>query len=46
MVAALQLVGAQIKYTEYPDVAHASWTPAYDEPGLNDWLFAQRKTAP
>ena len=46
MVAALQLIGAQIKYTEYPDVAHASWTPAYDEPGLNDWLFAQRKTAP
>jgi len=43
LVAALQQVGATIKYTEYPEVAHDAWNYAYDEPGLRDWLFAQRK---
>ena len=46
LAAALQQAGATIKYTEYPDVAHDAWNFAYDEPGLRDWLFAQRKPTP
>ena len=41
MVAALKEAGAKVKYTEYPGVGHDSWTPAYKEPDLVDWLFSQ-----
>jgi predicted peptidase len=41
MVAALKEAGAKVKYTEYPGVGHDSWTRAYKEPGLVDWLFSQ-----
>lgn len=43
MVEAMKAAGANIKYTEYPGVGHNSWDKAYVEPGLFDWLFAQRK---
>jgi predicted peptidase len=42
MVAALRASGSAVKYTEYPDVGHDVWLRAYAEPGLPDWLFAQR----
>ena len=45
MVAALEAVGGQPKYTEYPGVGHNSWIPAYREDGLYDWLFSQRRNA-
>jgi predicted peptidase len=43
MVAALKKAGGQPRYTEYPDVAHDSWVPAYRTPELMEWLFAQKK---
>jgi len=43
MVDALKEAGAKVKYTEYPGVGHDSWTPAYKEPDLVDWLFRQRR---
>lgn len=41
MIKAIQDAGGQPKYTEYPGVGHDSWTNAFHEPGLLDWLFAQ-----
>jgi predicted peptidase len=43
MVAALEKAGMKPKYTEYPDVAHDSWNPAYKDPEMYKWLFAQRR---
>jgi predicted peptidase len=43
MVAALKAAGGNIRYTEYPGVGHASWTPAFDDPELFSWLFSRRK---
>lgn len=43
MIDVLRRAGGQPRYTEYPDVGHDSWTPAYRAPGLFDWLFAQRR---
>ncbi len=44
MVEALKKKGAKnTKYTEYPDVEHDSWKPAYKDPSLAEWLFLQRK---
>lgn len=43
MVAALKGVGTEVKYTEYKDVEHDSWTRTYADPALYAWLFAQRK---
>ncbi|MDD3095699.1 MAG: prolyl oligopeptidase family serine peptidase [Candidatus Neomarinimicrobiota bacterium] len=44
MVAAIREAGGKkIRYTEYPDVAHGSWKPAYADPKLLRWLFNQRK---
>lgn len=43
MIAALEKVGAKPKYTEYPDVGHDSWNPAYKDPEFYKWLFAQSK---
>ena len=43
MIAALKEVGVEPKTTLYPNVAHDSWTQAYDNPELIQWLFAQRK---
>ncbi|HEX5105856.1 MAG TPA: prolyl oligopeptidase family serine peptidase [Pirellulaceae bacterium] len=43
MVEALKAAGGQPKYTEYPGVAHDSWTQTYADPTLHEWLFSQRK---
>jgi len=32
-----------VRYTEYEGVGHNSWTRAYAEPELWQWLFAQRQ---
>lgn len=34
---------ADYRYTEYPEVAHNSWEPAYDDEELWRWLYSQKK---
>jgi len=41
MVEALKKAGGQVRYTEYPEVGHNSWSKAYQEPELRKWLFEQ-----
>jgi predicted peptidase len=43
MIAAVRAAGGDPKYSELPDVGHDSWTPAYRDPAVLDWLFAQRR---
>jgi predicted peptidase len=43
MVEALRAVGANVKYSEYRFSGHAIWDQAYEDKGLIDWIFAQRK---
>lgn len=43
-VEALKKVGVNPRYTEYPGVGHDSWTNAYREPELVDWLLSQKRT--
>lgn len=41
---ALKAIGADARYTEFPDANHNSWDPAYSQtPELWSWLFAQRR---
>jgi predicted peptidase len=42
MVEALKKAGAKPRYTEYPGKGHFIIREALGEPGLVDWLFAQR----
>lgn len=39
MVEALKAAGASPRHTEYPGVGHNSWSKAYLEPELVEWLF-------
>lgn len=43
MIQAIQNMGGNPKYTEYPDIAHGSWKPAYVDKELLPWLFLQKK---
>ncbi|ACU02314.1 phospholipase/Carboxylesterase [Pedobacter heparinus DSM 2366] len=43
MITALENRKGTPKYTEYQGVKHNSWLKAYEEPGLFDWLFSQRR---
>ena len=43
MVEAIRKAGGSPKYTEYSDVGHHSWVPAYSDPQLFEWLFSQKK---
>jgi predicted peptidase len=43
MVEAVRRAGGTVRYTEYPDVAHDSWTPTFADPRLVPWVLAQRK---
>ena len=42
IIAALQALGAPVRYTEYPEIGHDSWIAALQEPDLLPWLCAQR----
>jgi poly(3-hydroxybutyrate) depolymerase len=42
MVEALKKAGGKPKYTEYPDIGHDSWVPAYKDTDMHAWLFAQK----
>ena len=46
MIAGLRATGVKAPLTEYPGVAHDSWTFAYSEPNLLPWLFAQQRGQP
>lgn len=39
----IELGGELTRYTEYPGVGHAAWTPAWQESTLVDWFLAQRR---
>jgi predicted peptidase len=43
MVNALKAARANVKFTLYPDANHNSWDPAFAEPQLLPWLFAQKR---
>lgn len=43
MVAAIEKAGGKPRYTEYPNEGHLSWIPAYRDPQLHQWLFAQQR---
>jgi predicted peptidase len=42
MFAALRAEGADVDYTEYPEMGHNAWDRAYS-PDLLRWLFAQKR---
>jgi predicted peptidase len=42
MIAAVRAAGGSPKYSELPGLGHDSWTPAYRDPAVLDWLFAQK----
>jgi predicted peptidase len=46
MYEAMSQIGAEVHYTEYPGVGHASWNKAFDEPKLFPWLFSKSLEAP
>ena len=43
MIQALQRVGSNPRYTEYPGVGHDSWTETYQNFEVLDWFFSQRR---
>jgi len=45
MVAALKKANGNVKFTVYPEAGHDSWTEAYNNPELYDWLLQQKRAA-
>ncbi len=45
MIEALKKAGGKPEYTIFPEAAHDSWTAAYADPKLYEWMLAQRKPA-
>ena len=43
IIEAIRRAGGTPRYTEYPDVGHDAWTPAFAEPELLQWLFQQKR---
>lgn len=43
MIAAIRAAGGAPVYSELSGVGHDSWTPAYRNPAVLDWLFSQRR---
>lgn len=43
MIAAIVAAGGTPIYSELPGVGHDSWSAAYRNPAVLDWLFAQRR---
>ena len=40
---ALKAAGGKVEYFEYPGVGHNSWDNCYNDDGMFEWLFAQRR---
>jgi len=43
LVDRLQEIGGDVRMTVYPEAGHDSWTQAYDDPELYDWLLSQSR---
>jgi predicted peptidase len=43
MIEALKRIGNDAKLTIYPEAGHDSWTEAYDDPALYDWLLEHQR---
>ena len=43
MVEAIKAAGGNVKFTEYPEANHDSWTETYDNPELYKWLLEQKR---
>jgi predicted peptidase len=43
MVEALQEVGADVRFTVYPDLEHDSWSVTYANPELYEWLLSHHR---
>jgi predicted peptidase len=43
IINAIWAEGGKPGYTEYPDVDHFSWVPAYNDRYVLEWLFSQSK---
>lgn len=43
MIALLRNAGCDVKFTEYPNLDHDAWTPAYHDPELWEWMLSHRK---
>jgi predicted peptidase len=43
MVKALKEAGADVKFTIYPEAGHDSWTEAYNNPELYQWLLSHKR---
>jgi predicted peptidase len=44
MVEALKKANGNVKFTVYPEAGHDSWTEAYNNPELYEWLLQQKQT--
>jgi predicted peptidase len=44
-VEALTKIGAEVKFTIYPDAGHDSWTETYNNPELYDWFLQHKRKA-
>ena len=42
MISALKRAGGNPRYTEYKGIGHDIWETVFKEPGLEEWLFAQK----
>lgn len=43
MAKALEAIGADVTYTEYPGVGHGAWEPAFQGEELPAWLFGAER---
>jgi predicted peptidase len=43
MVDALKAIGADVKFTIYPEAYHDAWTETYENPQLYEWLLQHKR---
>jgi predicted peptidase len=43
MVEALKALKSNVKFTVDPEAGHDSWTKAYADPELYEWLLQQKR---
>ena len=43
MVEVLKQNGGNVKLTVYPEAGHDSWSEAYNDPQLYEWLLRQKR---
>ena len=44
MVEGLKKVDGNVQFTIYPGVGHDSWTPAFEDEALWEWMLKQRRS--